>query len=107
MIKKKIKFRVRRKRSQKNQSEIESWMGMRRMGEMKRKSKCKQSLCLYCRDGSASATYYFSDQTAAEIGNKTWLYLKILKPGERVPLRHEQVHCSRWTADVVTQKASK
>ncbi|KAK2498297.1 hypothetical protein MC885_005821 [Smutsia gigantea] len=43
------------------------------------------------RDGSASATYYFSDQAAAEIGNKTWFYLKILKPGEQVPLRHEQV----------------
>ncbi|XP_017497495.3 platelet-activating factor acetylhydrolase isoform X1 [Manis javanica] len=43
------------------------------------------------RDGSASATYYFSDQTAAEIGNKTWLYFKILKPGEQLPLRHEQV----------------
>ncbi|XP_036861719.2 platelet-activating factor acetylhydrolase isoform X2 [Manis javanica] len=42
------------------------------------------------RDGSASATYYFSDQTAAEIGNKTWLYFKILKPGEQLPLRHEQ-----------------
>lgn len=44
------------------------------------------------RDGSASATYYFNDQSAAEKGNKTWLYLKTLKPGEdEVPLRHEQV----------------
>lgn len=45
------------------------------------------------RDGSASATYYFKDQPAAEIGKKTWLYLKTLKKEEEeVPLRNEQVH---------------
>ncbi|XP_014638130.1 PREDICTED: platelet-activating factor acetylhydrolase isoform X1 [Ceratotherium simum simum] len=44
------------------------------------------------RDGSASATYYFKDQSAAEIGNKSWLYLRTLKRGEEeVPLRNEQV----------------
>eukprot|EP00070_Physeter_catodon_P027897 XP_028334791.1 platelet-activating factor acetylhydrolase isoform X6 [Physeter catodon] len=44
------------------------------------------------RDGSASATYYFKDQSAAEIGNKTWLYLRTLKRGEEeFPLRNEQV----------------
>lgn len=44
------------------------------------------------RDGSASATYYYNDQSAAEIGKKTWLYLKTLKHGEEeVPLRNEQV----------------
>lgn len=45
------------------------------------------------RDESASATYYFKDQSAAEIGKKTWLYLKTLKKEEEeVPLRNEQVH---------------
>uniref|UniRef100_A0A673T6J6 Platelet-activating factor acetylhydrolase n=1 Tax=Suricata suricatta TaxID=37032 RepID=A0A673T6J6_SURSU len=45
------------------------------------------------RDGSASATYYFKDQSAVEIGNKSWLYLKTLRPGDQeVPLRNEQVH---------------
>ncbi|XP_058932534.1 platelet-activating factor acetylhydrolase isoform X1 [Kogia breviceps] len=44
------------------------------------------------RDGSASATYYFKDQSAAEIGNKTWLYLRTLKRGEEeFSLRNEQV----------------
>ncbi|XP_032505587.1 platelet-activating factor acetylhydrolase isoform X2 [Phocoena sinus] len=44
------------------------------------------------RDGSASATYYFKDQSAAEIGNQTWLYLRTLKRGEEeFPLRNEQV----------------
>ncbi|KAF6365070.1 phospholipase A2 group VII [Rhinolophus ferrumequinum] len=44
------------------------------------------------RDRSASATYYYDDQSAAERGEKTWLYLKTLKPGEEeVPLRNEQV----------------
>ncbi|XP_059966078.1 platelet-activating factor acetylhydrolase isoform X3 [Mesoplodon densirostris] len=44
------------------------------------------------RDGSASATYYFKDQSAAEIGNQTWLYLRTPKRGEEeFPLRNEQV----------------
>ncbi|XP_054425437.1 platelet-activating factor acetylhydrolase isoform X2 [Pteronotus mesoamericanus] len=44
------------------------------------------------RDGSASATYYFNDQSAAEIGNKSWVYLKILRQGEeQAPLRSTQV----------------
>ncbi|XP_035969347.2 platelet-activating factor acetylhydrolase isoform X4 [Halichoerus grypus] len=43
------------------------------------------------RDGSASATYYFKDQSAAEIGNKSWLYLQSLKSEEEeMPLRNEQ-----------------
>uniref|UniRef100_A0A8C0RDY5 1-alkyl-2-acetylglycerophosphocholine esterase n=1 Tax=Canis lupus familiaris TaxID=9615 RepID=A0A8C0RDY5_CANLF len=44
------------------------------------------------RDGSASATYYFKDQSAAEIGNKSWSYLQELKPGdEEIHVRNEQV----------------
>uniref|UniRef100_A0A8C7ENJ0 Platelet-activating factor acetylhydrolase n=1 Tax=Neovison vison TaxID=452646 RepID=A0A8C7ENJ0_NEOVI len=45
-----------------------------------------------CRDGSASATYYFQDQSAAEIGNKSWLYLQSLKTEEEeMSVRSEQV----------------
>ncbi|XP_032196069.1 platelet-activating factor acetylhydrolase isoform X1 [Mustela erminea] len=44
------------------------------------------------RDGSASATYYFQDQSAAEIGNKSWLYLQSLKTEEEeMSVRSEQV----------------
>uniref|UniRef100_G3THA4 Platelet-activating factor acetylhydrolase n=3 Tax=Loxodonta africana TaxID=9785 RepID=G3THA4_LOXAF len=44
------------------------------------------------RDGSASATYYFEDQSAAMKGNKSWLYFKTLKRDEdEAPLRNEQV----------------
>ncbi|KAM5327945.1 platelet-activating factor acetylhydrolase isoform 1-T2 [Glossophaga mutica] len=44
------------------------------------------------RDGSASATYYYKDQSAAEIGNKSWLYLRVLRQGEeQAPLRSAQV----------------
>ncbi|XP_070442264.1 platelet-activating factor acetylhydrolase isoform X2 [Equus przewalskii] len=44
------------------------------------------------RDGSASATYYFQDQSAAEIGNKSWLYFRSLKrEEEEVLVRNEQV----------------
>ncbi|XP_062952725.1 platelet-activating factor acetylhydrolase isoform X2 [Cynocephalus volans] len=44
------------------------------------------------RDGSASATYYFKDESAAEIGNKSWLYLKTVKQeDEEIPVRNEQV----------------
>uniref|UniRef100_F6R298 1-alkyl-2-acetylglycerophosphocholine esterase n=1 Tax=Bos taurus TaxID=9913 RepID=F6R298_BOVIN len=44
------------------------------------------------RDGSASSTYYFKDQSAVEIGNKSWLYLRTLKRGEEeFPLRNEQL----------------
>ncbi|EPQ04423.1 Platelet-activating factor acetylhydrolase [Myotis brandtii] len=44
------------------------------------------------RDGSASATYYFDDQSAAEIGKKSWLYLKTPQQGENeVLLRNSQV----------------
>lgn len=70
----------------------------------KRKSEWK-SLTLYCRDGSASATYYFKDQSAAEIGNKSWSYLQELKPGdEEIHVRNEQVCCSRRRGDGVTKK---
>lgn len=31
------------------------------------------------RDKSASATYYFKDQSAAKAKNKTWMYIKMLK----------------------------
>nr|XP_020736380.1 platelet-activating factor acetylhydrolase [Odocoileus virginianus texanus] len=44
------------------------------------------------RDGSACSTYYFKDQPAAEIGSKSWLYLRTVKRGEEeFPLRNEQV----------------
>lgn len=44
------------------------------------------------RDGSASATYYFNDQSDAEIGNKSWLYLRTLQQGENeMLLRNSQV----------------
>ncbi|KAM8777462.1 LOW QUALITY PROTEIN: platelet-activating factor acetylhydrolase [Rhynchonycteris naso] len=44
------------------------------------------------RDGSASATYYFNDQAAAEEGNKSWLYFKPLEQGEEEKqLRNAQV----------------
>uniref|UniRef100_A0A4W2H6Q8 1-alkyl-2-acetylglycerophosphocholine esterase n=1 Tax=Bos indicus x Bos taurus TaxID=30522 RepID=A0A4W2H6Q8_BOBOX len=44
------------------------------------------------RDGSACSTYYFKDQSAVEIGNKSWLYLRTLKRGEEeFPLRNEQL----------------
>ncbi|KAK1338340.1 hypothetical protein QTO34_001455 [Cnephaeus nilssonii] len=44
------------------------------------------------RDGSASATYYFNDQSDAEIGNKSWLYLRTPQQGENeVLLRNSQV----------------
>ncbi|XP_069879689.1 platelet-activating factor acetylhydrolase isoform X1 [Dipodomys merriami] len=52
------------------------------------------------RDGSASATYYFEDQHAAELGNKTWLYFKTLTWEEGKIIRKKQVQqrakeCSR------------
>ncbi|XP_039710310.1 platelet-activating factor acetylhydrolase isoform X1 [Pteropus medius] len=44
------------------------------------------------RDQSASATYYFNDQYAAETVNKSWLYFKTLKRREEeATLRNEQV----------------
>lgn len=44
------------------------------------------------RDGSASATYYFNDQSDAEIGNKSWLYLRTPQQGENeMLLRNSQV----------------
>lgn len=44
------------------------------------------------RDGSASATYYFKNQSAVERGSKSWLYLRTLKRGEgEFPLRNEQL----------------
>ncbi|KAB1261305.1 Platelet-activating factor acetylhydrolase [Camelus dromedarius] len=68
------------------------------------------------RDESASATYYFRDQTAAETGNKTWLYIRTLKQGdEEFPLRNEQVRqrakeCSQalnWILDLDQGKPAK
>uniref|UniRef100_A0A8C9ADM0 Platelet-activating factor acetylhydrolase n=1 Tax=Prolemur simus TaxID=1328070 RepID=A0A8C9ADM0_PROSS len=53
------------------------------------------------RNGSASATYYFKDQSAAEIGNKSWLYFRTLKSGDDVKsernkqLRHRAKECSQ------------
>lgn len=51
------------------------------------------------RDESASATYYFDDQSAAEAGNKSWLYLKTFQQEEEA-MRNKQVRqrseeCSR------------
>ncbi|XP_007934487.1 platelet-activating factor acetylhydrolase [Orycteropus afer afer] len=44
------------------------------------------------RDGSASATYYFKDQSDAMKGDKSWLYFKTLKRDEEeARLRNEQV----------------
>ncbi|XP_008050237.1 platelet-activating factor acetylhydrolase [Carlito syrichta] len=46
------------------------------------------------RDESASATYYFKDKSAAEIGNKSWLYLRTIKREEKeeeMHIRNEQV----------------
>ncbi|ERE89293.1 platelet-activating factor acetylhydrolase-like protein [Cricetulus griseus] len=43
------------------------------------------------RDGSASATYYFEDQVAAKVENRTWLYLKMLKQEEEEKVRKQQV----------------
>lgn len=43
------------------------------------------------RDGSASATYYFEDQAAAEMKNSSWFYLKTVKPEEAERVRKEQV----------------
>ncbi|KAM9665715.1 platelet-activating factor acetylhydrolase isoform 1-T3 [Trichechus inunguis] len=44
------------------------------------------------RDGSASATYYFKDESAAVKGNKSWLYFKTLKRDEvEAAVRNEQV----------------
>ncbi|KAG8511986.1 Platelet-activating factor acetylhydrolase, partial [Galemys pyrenaicus] len=45
------------------------------------------------RDESASATYYFQNQSDAEIAKKSWLYLKIMKQGEDTQSqRNQQVH---------------
>ncbi|XP_007970522.2 platelet-activating factor acetylhydrolase [Chlorocebus sabaeus] len=43
------------------------------------------------RDRSASATYYFKNQSAAEIGKKSWLYLRTLKEEEEIHIRNKQV----------------
>ncbi|XP_008844946.1 platelet-activating factor acetylhydrolase isoform X2 [Nannospalax galili] len=43
------------------------------------------------RDGSASATYYFEDQAAAEIKDRSWFYLKTVKQEEAEKVRKEQV----------------
>ncbi|KAL1771432.1 platelet-activating factor acetylhydrolase [Sigmodon hispidus] len=43
------------------------------------------------RDGSASATYYFENQTAAKAENRSWLYLKTVKEEEAETVRKEQV----------------
>lgn len=63
-----------------------------------RTSSISDRFCLYRRDGSASATYFFKDQSAAEIRNKTWLYLRTLGKGEEeFPLRNEQARCGKKT----------
>nr|XP_020038138.1 platelet-activating factor acetylhydrolase [Castor canadensis] len=43
------------------------------------------------RDGSASATYYFEDQPAAEMRNRSWHYLVIPTQQEAKGVRKEQV----------------
>ncbi|XP_008574194.1 PREDICTED: platelet-activating factor acetylhydrolase [Galeopterus variegatus] len=54
------------------------------------------------RDGSASATYYFNDESTAEIGNKSWLYLKTVKQeDEEIPVRNEQDSIDRNKTAVI------
>ncbi|XP_031202681.1 platelet-activating factor acetylhydrolase [Mastomys coucha] len=43
------------------------------------------------RDRSASATYYFEDQAAAKLENRSWFYLKKIKQEESGRVRKEQV----------------
>ncbi|XP_051008889.1 platelet-activating factor acetylhydrolase [Acomys russatus] len=43
------------------------------------------------RDESASATYYFEDQAAAKLENRSWLYIKKLKLEDAKIIRKEQV----------------
>lgn len=67
-----------------------------REGTKARESEGEALRLFDCRDGSASATYYFQDQSAAEIGNKSWLYLQSLKTEEEeMSVRSEQVRGSR------------
>ncbi|XP_059137284.1 platelet-activating factor acetylhydrolase isoform X1 [Peromyscus eremicus] len=43
------------------------------------------------RDESASATYYFEDQAAAKMENRSWIYLRTVKQEEAERVRKEQV----------------
>lgn len=49
------------------------------------------------RDESASATYYFQNESAAETGNKSWLYLKRDEehPQRNVQVRQRAKECSQ------------
>ncbi|XP_037698758.1 platelet-activating factor acetylhydrolase isoform X2 [Choloepus didactylus] len=47
------------------------------------------------RDGSASATYYFKDQSAAELGNKSWLYPKQEEPDRNFQVHQRAKECSQ------------
>jgi hypothetical protein len=47
-----------------------------------------------CRDRSASATYFFEDQVAAKVENRSWLYLRKVKQEESESVRKEQVYFS-------------
>ncbi|XP_058162816.1 platelet-activating factor acetylhydrolase isoform X2 [Dasypus novemcinctus] len=47
------------------------------------------------RDGSAAATYYFKDQSAVEIGNKTWLYIKQEAPDRNFQVQKRAKECSQ------------
>lgn len=71
-------------------------------------SDVRHWFCLHYRDGSASSTYYFKDQSAVEIGSKSWLYLRTLKRGEEeFPIRNEQVRCRKRRGGVLTKKQAK
>lgn len=68
------------------------------------------------RDGSAAATYYFNSQCDAEVGNRSWLYLKTVKQDEdEKTTRNEQVRrrakeCSQaltWILDIDQGKPVK
>ncbi|KAM5262902.1 platelet-activating factor acetylhydrolase [Ctenodactylus gundi] len=50
------------------------------------------------RDESASATYYFQDESAAETGNRTWIYFKTVKREEAKAVRSQQVLGRRGSA---------
>ncbi|MEE6477021.1 hypothetical protein FKM82_011322 [Ascaphus truei] len=64
-----------------------------------RRAKGSYGIILYCRDASASATYYFREKSPSDaceqdcgLLEEVWLYNRTLKPPEQeYPLRFEQV----------------
>lgn len=93
------------KKTGKSESSEGSWGWGAWEGMKERKSEGRALTLFDCRDGSASATYYFQDQSAAEIGNKSWLYLQSLKTEEEeMSVRSEQVRGSRRGGGLETKK---